>query len=181
MNETRQNIPKSLRILIICTIDAKYDNREETLCEHLNEEFMKRGHETDVCYLPFKRDMVSAPEQIYAYSLVNTTHCDALVTIGYPACFVPFNTGKKVCYLFDCYPEIHEDFIFELREFRVDERVKIVEGITRAEGSALGKAAVVFTSSIGLQETLNNRYGIRGQVMATGDMDLPDRIEDALL
>jgi hypothetical protein len=52
-----------MKILIIGTIDADFEDREEAFCECLSAELRKKGHETDVCYLPFKRDMINAAEQ----------------------------------------------------------------------------------------------------------------------
>ena len=169
-----------MKILIIGTIDTAFEDREEAFCEYLSGELKMKGYETDVCYLPFKRDMINAAEQVFAYSLVNTSRADAIVTVGYPACFVPHHNEKKVCYLFDCYPEIHDSFSFKLREHRVEERKKIVEGLALAEIKALSKARV-FMASEELKCEVNARCKTDGHFILPNDVALADRIAGALL
>ena len=170
-----------MKILIIGTVDADYNDREEVLCERLFYELGQREHDVDVIYLPFKRDMLNAVEQIMAYSLVNSARADALITIGYPACFVSHPGNKKISYLFDCYPEIHEKFGFKLREHRVEERVKIIENITIAEENALVEAKAVFVASEKLQHYVNTRYKINGCLLLADDTNMADRIEEQLV
>ena len=170
-----------MKILIIGTIDADFENREETLCEHLSSEYGNQGYEVDICYLPFKRDMLNAAEQILAYNLVDTAHADALITVGYPACFVPHRNEKKVCYLFDCYPEIHENFSYKLREHRVEERIKIAERITIAERKTFKSIRHIFAATEELSQRLYIHYGITVKFLPLNDVYLVERIERALL
>jgi len=170
-----------VKILIVGTIDAQHDNREEVLCERLQSDLKKRNHEVYLCYLPFKRDLFSAVEQIFAYSLIDTHRSDALITVGYPACFVPHKNDLKVSYLFDCYPQIHEEFTFKLREHKVEERSKIIEAITQAEEKTLKTIKAIFTASTELNDTINKRYGVTGQVLYFDDENISGRIEGALL
>jgi hypothetical protein len=169
-----------MKILITGTIDADFDNREEIFCEQLSTGLIKAGHEVDVCYLPFKRDMLNAAEQIFAYSLVDTMRADALVTVGYPACFVPHRNEKKVSYLFDCYPEIHEDFSFKLREHRVEERIKITEKILIAESRTFKGINKIFAATEELSRNINMRYGVDAEILSLNDKKLVERVESAL-
>jgi hypothetical protein len=170
-----------MKIFIIGTIDADFEDREEVLCERLLSELRGLGHETDLAYLPFKRDMLNAAEQILAYSLVDTTDAEAVVTAGYPACFISHHNEKKVSYLFDFYPEIHEDFIFRLREHRVEERNKVVEKIVVAEKRALKRTKKVFVNSMQLHKSMNGQYNIETQLLHYDDSDLAETIENMLL
>ncbi|MDR0999986.1 MAG: hypothetical protein LBL96_04160 [Clostridiales bacterium] len=168
-----------MKILIIGTIDGNYGNREEPLCEKLRVGLKKLGHETELCFLPFRRDALNAAEQILAYRMVDSSGADALVTVGYPACFIP--STKKVSYLFDIYPEIHENFSFKLREHRVEERLKMAEKITSAESRVFREANSVFTADDALNSIMRDRYGVRSTVLKPSATDLAKRVECALL
>lgn len=170
-----------MKLLIIGTIDADYENREEVLCERILVEMEQGGHDVNLIYLPFKRDMLNAAEQIFAYSLVDTAGADAIITVGYPACFVPHSNERKVSYLFDCYPEIHEKFIFQLREHRVEERQRVIEAITLAERKAFAATKRVFTGSEELYLSMNERYGVVAGFLPSDDVDLSKKIECVLL
>ena len=169
-----------MKILIICTIDASFADRENVLCGRLSRELEELNYDVDVCYLPFKRDMLNATEQIFAFSLVDTTRADALVTIGYPACFIPHKNEHKVSYLFDCYPEIHSSFIFRLHESKVDERQQIIKKITIAEENAFRNIKHIFVATDKLQSEIYNRYNIATNLLRSEDVNFTERVERAL-
>jgi hypothetical protein len=154
-----------VKILIIGSVEPYSYGDEEMLCDGLAVSLKDLGHETDVALLPFKRDMLSAAEQIFAYSLVWTDRADALVTVGYPACFVPHKNGHKVSYLFDCYPDIHENMAFKLREHRAEERMKIIERLQYAERKTFHGTRRIFVGSEILRNDLASRYGVSAETM----------------
>ena len=169
-----------MKILIICTIDASFTDREEVLCERLSRELAELKCEVDVCYLPFKRDMLNASEQIFAHSLIDTTRADALITIGYPACFIPHKNEHKISYLFDCYPEIHDDFIFRLHEHKVDNRLKITKKITVSEENTFRNIKHIFVATDKLRNEINGRYNIVSSLLHPEDVNFTERVERAL-
>jgi hypothetical protein len=124
--------------------------------------------------------MLSAVEQIFAYSLVDTTRAEALITVGYPACFVPHRDEKKIIYLFDCYPEIHCGLGFKLREHRVEERLIIAKKITFAESKVFRNAKKIFAATQELSREVSARYSITADVMLPDDADLAERVECAI-
>ena len=169
-----------MKILVIGTIDSGYPGREEALCRDLARGLSKRGHEVDVFFLPFKRDTLNAEEQIFAYSLVDTARADALVTVGYPACFVPHRNGNKASYLFDCYPEIRKALSFELRELRSEERQKTAENILSAERGTLAGIKHVFVATHALSREMLERYGVGADVLRPDGERLSERVGGAM-
>jgi len=147
-----------MKILIIGTIYADCDDREETLCQHLSSGLKQRGHEIEVCYLPFKRGIDSVTGQIFAYDQVCTNRAEAIITVGYPACFIQHWNEKKVSYIFDIIPEVHSKLCSKIQ-------------------------GAVFLASEGLKHEMSFHGNMTATVtiLPPDDIRLTDRIEETLV
>lgn len=95
-----------MKILIAGSVQGDGGCEEEALCALLARELTALGHQTDSFLLPYGRNMLTVPEQLLAYRLLEIYDCEMLITVGYPACILQF--PNKVCYLLQTEPMLSE-------------------------------------------------------------------------
>jgi len=95
-----------MKILVAGSVQGDGSYEEETLCNRIKKELEELGYTTDVFLLPYGRNMLSLPEQILAYQLLQINSCELLITVGYPACMLRHH--NKVCYLLQTEPMLYE-------------------------------------------------------------------------
>ena len=98
-----------MNILIVGALDPFDNFKEKELCKAISVYYCKRGHKTDICYLPFKTDFHDIHRQILAYRLLTVfPMADLLITVGYPA--FALQHPNKYTFLYELLPEFHTQY-----------------------------------------------------------------------
>ena len=77
-----------MKILLAGSIQGDGSYEEADLCVLLKHELRDAGHMVDCFFLPYERNILSLPEQLLAYRMLDINSCDLLITVGYPACIL---------------------------------------------------------------------------------------------
>ncbi|MDR2409050.1 MAG: hypothetical protein LBE13_13180 [Bacteroidales bacterium] len=152
-----------MNILIVGSVPSVSYNDEELLVKSIAENLLNRGHTVDTFLLPFKSGILNAPDQFFAYQLVNVNDAELLITVGYPAHIIPHN--NKIIYLFDTLPDLFDYFDSTLTPLGTDQKSAIKERLMKIEGYALKNAKAVFCSSNFLCNDFRIRYNIETHVL----------------
>lgn len=147
-----------MRILIAGSVHGDGGYEEEALCGLIAKELKAQGQETDFFLLPYGRNMLSLPDQILAYQLMDASDCDLLVTIGYPACMLKH--PNKICYLLQTEPMLFEYWDSAYGVLANRQYANIRAMALEAERGALNSAKKVMCGSDLLQQDLKGRLGI---------------------
>jgi hypothetical protein len=138
-------------------------NDEELLVKGIAENLVNKGHTVDDFLLPFKNGILSAPDQFFAYQLVNVNAAELLITVGYPAHIIPHD--NKIVYLFDTLPDLFDYFDPSLTPLGTDQKLNIKESLMKIERHSLKKAKSIFCSSNLLCNDFRIRYNIETHVL----------------
>ncbi|ADZ85489.1 hypothetical protein [Cellulosilyticum lentocellum] len=134
-----------MKILIAGSLSNAGGYEEELLVKELEKEYKSMKYDVDSFILPFSRDILSLPEQILAYQLIDTNCCDLLITVGYPACML--SHPNKVIYLFERVPAFNEYYDSEYGVQASYQYEKIKNTISQIEKKVFLEAKKVFCNS----------------------------------
>ncbi len=153
-----------MRILIAGSVQGDGSYEEAEICRLLAEKLKKAGHTTDYFLLPYGRNMLSLPEQILAYQLMQVNDSDLLITVGYPACMLKHH--NKICYLLQLEPMLAEYWDFKYGVLANYQYSKILETVMQANAQALGSAKKIFVDSQLLADDLRARYALTAKLLS---------------
>lgn len=164
-------------IYIAATVqaDSCYEDKLlfNALVREIKEVAKNEGHRVDSFMLPYAYDLISLPEDITAFKLVDTRHCDKLITVGYPACFISHQ--NKSCFLFQANPKLNEYFGMDYGIYNNSDYARIKEIVHNAE-KGLKYASKVVTGSMLLANDIQNRLNISTETFYIGDLLTDDDI-----
>lgn len=152
-----------MRILIAGNVQGDGGYEEAEICRLLAGELKRAGHTTDYFLLPYARNMLSLPEQILAYQLMQINDSDLLITVGYPACMLKHH--NKICYLLQLEPMLAEYWDSKYGVLANYQYSKILENIMQSNAQALGAAKKLFVDSQILADDLRARYALTAKVL----------------
>ena len=152
----------SLNILIAGSVESCSTNEEQQIAECLLVELANQGHSVDMFMLPYEPDTQGLPEQIAALHLLRIESVDLLITVGYPAMFLPYH--KKSTYLLKTASMLYEYWDTQYGTLYNPSFFRIKEAIINAEKHSLHQTQMVTCGSQLLQEDLQSRHGIESTV-----------------
>ena len=176
-----------MNILIVGALDPFDNFKEKELCKAISVYYCKRGHKTDICYLPFKTDFHDIHRQILAYRLLTVfPMADLLITVGYPA--FALQHPNKYTFLYELLPEFHTQYNTEYgyKElyYRVAKDQRYLNSILQTEKVCLQETKAIYAASDSLLHTLQ-QFGCTAErfsfVAPLSDDDTADICQNALL
>lgn len=152
-----------MNILIAGSVQGDGSYEEAELCLLLERELRAAGHMVDRFLLPYERNILSLPEQILAYSLLEIHSCDLLITVGYPACVL--RHPNKVCYLLQMEPMLAEYWDSPYGVLANLQYSNLLFSVQDSNRSALREAKSVFCCSQLLAEDIQKTYEIQCRIL----------------
>lgn len=152
-----------MRVLIAGSIQGDGSYEEEAICRCLCDSLRELGHTVDLFFLPYERNILSLPEQILAYQLLQIDEGDLLITVGYPACTLRHH--NKVCYLLQTEPMLSDYWDSALGVLANYQYSQILFSVQKMEHQALHEARHVFCCSKRLSDEINRRYDLHSKPM----------------
>lgn len=147
-----------MNILIAGSVNDYSGSEEERLVDAITASLKEKGHKADNFLLPYKPDALSLMDQITAYSLIDASGSDLLITIGYPACFI--RHANKICYLLEAAPMLYEYWDSEFGILGNYQYSQIKIAVNELERKTFSSAKKVFCSSDILKNDIQDRTGI---------------------
>lgn len=141
-----------MRILIAGSVVANETQEEVKLITELVEELKGQGHTVDSFLLPFTRNYTTINQQLFSYTLFDTSAAELLITMGYPACMLTH--PNKVCYLLERSPQFHEYWNTEYGVLYDPQYERIRETLLHMEKTALAEAKKLYVNSDRLKDDL---------------------------
>lgn len=152
-----------MRIIIVGSIQGDGGYEEKEICELLRVQYTKQGHSVEMMFLPYERNILSLPEQLMAYTLMDFSDCDALITVGFPACMLSHK--NKICYLLQTEPTIAEYYSTKYGVLQTGQYNGIKSVFTKSMKQALSEAKKVVAASKLLASDLESDYGIEAEAI----------------
>lgn len=145
-----------MRILIAGTIQGDNGYEEEYLVKGIEKYLKDNNQIVDSFMLPYSRDMLSLPEQIVAYQMIDLSNIDLLITVGYPACML--NHNNKIVYLFETAPMLNEYWDSEYGVLANPQYSKLLGAINTCEMMSFKAAKKIVCNSQLLSTDIANKY-----------------------
>lgn len=156
-----------MKVLIAGSIQGDSGYEEKMLVLALVDELKRLNIEVDYFFLPYVRDVLSLPDEIVRMQLIDTSMSDILITVGYPACFIP-HRNKKI-FLFQTVPMLFEYWDSEYGVIPDNRYIKIKDIVFNIEKKTFEENKVYCASNI-LSEDLEYRYKINSKVYYLPDL-----------
>ena len=152
-----------MKILIAGSVqgDGSYEEAELSLL--LEQTLRAAGHTVDRFLLPYERNILSLPEQLLAYRLLEIHSCELLITIGYPACMLQH--PNKVCYLFQLEPMLAEYWDSPYGVLANRQYSDLLFSVQNATRDALQEAKKLFCCSSLISQDLERSYGLASRTL----------------
>ena len=151
-----------MNILIGGSLESCTGQEELEIANGIKTALVKQGHTVDSFMLPFEPDFQAIPEQIAALQLFALESTDLLITVGYPAMFLPH--PRKSVYLLKTAPMAHEYWGTQYGTLDNPSFYRIKVAIHEAEQKYLKQVRTIVCGSQLLQRDLIERYGISSTV-----------------
>ena len=148
-----------MRILIAGSIQGDSGYEEEFIIKNMVNYLNNAGHVVDSFMLPYKRDMLSLPDQILAYQMIDTSIADMLITVGYPACTLRHK--NKIVYVLEMSPMLHEYWDSEYGVIANAQYSRIYETINNLERQVLSDAKKIVCNSQLLCDDIARIYSLQ--------------------
>lgn len=169
-----------MKILIVASIQADCFYEEKYFTPILAEELKKKGHEVDYIFLPFYKDSLALIEQIVAYSTLEVDCADMLITVGYPACFIPHD--NKVIYLMDRLPRFFEYYNSQYGVLDTPQYSRIKSNVINIEKECFSSCFKLICNSNILQKDIKECHNIDSYIayLPVINIDTTYNIDDKL-
>ena len=151
-----------MNILIGGSLESCTGAEELQIATALADTLKAQGHTTDMFMLPYEPDAQGLPEQITALHMLTLESTDLLITVGYPALFLPH--ARKSCYLLKTAPMLFEYWDTEYGALYNPSFYRIKEAVTKAERRCLQESKTIVCGSNLLRQDLEGRYSIQPHV-----------------
>jgi len=146
-----------MKIMVAAAVTANSSWEERVFAEALCTEIKRQGHQTDFFFLPVVNELLSLPEQMVMFGMLDIENsADLLITIGYPAFALP-HKNKVIC-LFSITPELNEAWDTEYGMLATPQYVSLKEALYQAELRCFEGQKIICASRL-LAEDIKNRYG----------------------
>ncbi len=169
-----------MKILIVASIQADCFYEEKYFTPILAEELKKKGHKVDYLFLPYYKDSLALIEQIVAYSSLKIDDSDMLITIGYPACFIPHN--NKFIYLMDRSSRFFEYYNCQYGVLDTPQYSRIKKNVIDIEKKCFSSCRKLICNSNILKKDIKKCHNIDSYVayLPVIDIDITYDFEDRI-
>lgn len=153
-----------MNIMIAASVNVTGNEEGKMLKNKLVPLLKEKGHIVDDFSLPYSEELDTLSDQIYAMRMIDTSECDALITLGFPACMLEH--PNKYVFLFATHP-----FIVEIGGVNDDNilneqnDLKIKKAILNSQNSILQNAKEILCDSALLKDNLESKVGLKAKVV----------------
>lgn len=147
-----------MRILIAGSIQIDGGYEEEALVKSIAKYLKDHKHMVDTFMLPYVRDMLSLPDQIAAYQMLDISNIDLLITVGYPACVLQHH--NKIIYLFETAPMLNEYWDSEYGVLASQQYSRLLHSVSYCEEKVFKEAKKIVCNSELLSNDITRKYMI---------------------
>ena len=151
-----------MNVLVVGVAGAYFGREETALVNALAMEIGSLGHRVDTLMLPYVSDMLGLPDQLLAYSLLDFSAADIVISVGYPA--FTLRHSHKACFLFELAPDLHEYLGSEYGVLDGPQYVRLRDCVFEAERRCLLEADKIICGSKILAGDIKNLFGIESEV-----------------